>query len=69
MARNLLHDDACWRAENDARTLAEADAISMDSKRLAAARKAAKRQYADAMKSAESLKRTGGGASKGKGRK
>lgn len=49
-------DEAAWRASNDARTLAEANAIMNDSGRLKKAQAAAKKEYESTMKSAGAMK-------------
>lgn len=47
MAKTMEQQEADWRAESDARSLAEAAAIQADAKRYAAAQKAAKRLLKD----------------------
>ena len=44
-----------WQAENDARTLAEADVINNDPERLEAAQKAAKKMLAEQKRQAEAM--------------
>lgn len=46
--RKMSADEKRWRAEEDARTLAEAEAIKFDSSRLKAAKEAAKRMAGEA---------------------
>lgn len=46
-------NDAKWAAESDARTLADADVILGDKKRIAAAKKAAKRMVDEEIKDAQ----------------
>ena len=43
MTLSMADNDKKWKAENDARTLADAIAIQQDKKRMAEARKAARR--------------------------
>ena len=45
---NALKSEKQWRAEDDARTLAEAEAIKIDKSRLLMARKAAKKMATEA---------------------
>lgn len=47
--------DKQWAAENDARTLADADVIIADSKRVTAARKAAKSMVDEEIKDAKNV--------------
>ena len=42
-----IYDDAKWRAESDMRTLAQAQEIKADPKRLAAAKKCAEEKLAE----------------------
>jgi len=42
-----IYDDAKWRAEDDMRTLARAQEIQSDPRRLAAAKKCAKEKLAE----------------------
>jgi hypothetical protein len=44
-----------WQAENDARTLAEADVINNDPERLEAAQKAAKKMLDEQKRQAEAM--------------
>ena len=44
-----------WQAENDARTLAEADVINNDPERLEAAQKAAKEMLAEQKRQTEAM--------------
>ena len=46
-----------WQAENDARTLAEADVINNDPERLEAAQKAAKKMLDEQKRQAEAMER------------
>ena len=54
---SLSADEKRWRAESDARTLAEANVITGDSTRLKAARAAAKRMAAEQMKYASAMQK------------
>lgn len=54
------YDNAKWERENDARTMAEAEAIKMDKKRLAGARKEAKKMAVDKMREAQGMKKVAG---------
>lgn len=49
-------DEKRWRAESDAKTLAEAKAIKADKARLKAALAAAEKMFSDTMKEANNLK-------------
>lgn len=42
-----MYDDAKWRAEDDMRTLARAEEVKRDPKRLAAAKKMAREKLAE----------------------
>jgi hypothetical protein len=46
-APSAVYDDSKWRAEDDMRTLVRAEEIKRDSKRLAAAKKAARAKQAE----------------------
>jgi len=50
-----------WMAESDARTLAEADVIRNDEKRLGKAQEAAKRLAEEAQEQADAMRRAGKG--------
>ena len=52
---STIKSDAQWAAESDARTLAEADLILVDDKRLTAARKAAKAMVDAEIKDAKNV--------------
>lgn len=52
--------DKKWEAENDARTLAEADTIKKDNPRLRAASKAANRMAKDEKARVDSLRKVAG---------
>lgn len=54
-------DEAKWRAESDARTMAEYQSIMDDPKRKAAAIKAAKTQAAELTKRASAMQKAAGG--------
>ena len=47
------NEESKWAAESDARTLADADVILSDSKRVAAAKKAAKRMVDEEIEDAQ----------------
>ena len=53
----LTANDKIWRAESDARTLAEADVIQKDKNRLKMAVKTAKKMADERMKEATSMKK------------
>ena len=53
---SLSADEKKWKAESDARTLAEAEVIKKDESRLAAAQEAAKSLVKDAKEEADSMK-------------
>ncbi len=55
MAADISADDKKWKAESDARTLAEAEIIKKDENRVTAAQEAAKRLAEEAKKEAESM--------------
>ena len=57
MLNEMPKTDAEWRAEEDARTMAEADIIGKDASRLAAAQTAAKRLIEEKEKEAAGLKK------------
>lgn len=57
MASALSADEKRWRAESDARTLAESNVISTDSARLKAAQAAAKRMAAEQIKQANAIQK------------
>lgn len=52
MAKSMDAMEKQWRAESDARTLADAEAIRNDPKRISEASKAAKKMVADQKKAA-----------------
>ena len=53
----LSAEDKKWQAESDARTLAEADVISQDEKRIKAAKKAAETMSKEQMEQAKAMKK------------
>ncbi len=57
MASALSADEKRWRAESDARTLAESNVISTDSARLKAAQAAAKRMAVEQERQASSMQK------------
>lgn len=57
----LSSDEQRWRAQSDAHTMAEYEAIMGDSKRKAAAIKEAKTQAAELNKRAAAMQRAAGG--------
>lgn len=57
MAEKLTKEQIQWRAQDDARTLAEADMISTDKKRLGAAKKEATRMAQAAAERAQNFVR------------
>ncbi len=57
----LSADEKRWRAESDARSLAEADAIQKDPKRLEAATEAAKRMAEEQQRDADAMTRVAAG--------
>lgn len=65
MAMAESADDRRWRAESDARTMAEAEQIKHDPPRLDAARTAAKRMADEEAERVKGLRKVAG--SKGKG--
>jgi hypothetical protein len=66
MAKALSVSDKEWQARDDANTLASAEEIMQDSKRMKAAASQAEKMAADRQKAADSLKKI---AQKGKGPK
>lgn len=54
---SISADEKRWRAESDARALAEANIIQSDSARLKAAQAAAKRMAAEQMKHASAIQK------------
>ena len=60
MAQKISADEARWRAEEDARTMARYEEIMSDSKRRNAAVKEAKRQATDLNKRASVMNRVAG---------
>lgn len=58
--KSVLQDEARWRAEEDARTMARYEEIMSDSKRKAAAVKEAKRQADDLNKRASVMTKVAG---------
>lgn len=56
----IANDEAQWQAESDARSLAEAEVIGKDGKRLKAAKKAAKKMAEDQLNNAEAMKDVAG---------
>lgn len=61
MNNKLSADEKKWRAESDARTMAEYQSIMSDSKRKAAAIKAAKSLAGDLTKRAQAMQFAAGG--------
>ncbi len=61
----LAQDEKRWRAESDARTLAEAEQIKQDEPRLTEAQQAAKRMADEEAERAKAMRKVAG--SKGKG--
>lgn len=57
MLNEMPKSEAQWQAETDARTLTEADIISKDASRLAAAKTAAKRLLEEKEKEAAGLRK------------
>lgn len=66
MATKLTADEKRWRAESDARTLAEAQKILQDNARHKAAKNAAMNMAKDLEKSATNMKLAAGGKLKRK---
>ena len=60
MAKAILASEKKWAAENDARTLAEAEAIKKDSPRLKAAAREAKKMVDEEMIKAKALRKVSG---------
>jgi len=56
MAKDISSSERDWRAEADMRTLIEAEAIKRDPKRLAAAKKAARRCLSEKRAEAEAMR-------------
>ncbi len=56
MAKELSAEEKKWRAESDARTLAEAEAIKADPKRLKVAQGAAKEMAEEEERRAKAMK-------------
>lgn len=54
-ARKMSKEEKKWRAESDARTLAEAEVILSDPKRLILASQVAKRMASEKMKEAKAM--------------
>ncbi len=50
-------EDRKWKAENDARTLADAEAIKIDRSRMTAARQAARRMAKEEQERATAMKK------------
>lgn len=72
MANRISAEEARWRAESDARTLASANEIMSDKSRFKNAQDAAKKAYESTMKSAGAMKTVfscGGKATTGKKKK
>ena len=59
--KSMEAQEAKWKAENDARTLAEADVITKDKNRMEAAQKAAEEMAAEQEKEAEAMKKVSEG--------
>lgn len=66
MAPRISKEDADWRAEDDARTLAQAEAIKADKKRMSAAAKKARAIAKERAQEAAAMKKI---AAKSKARK
>lgn len=64
-ARKMSTEEKRWRAEDDARTLSEAEAIKRDPARLKAAQKAAVKLAKEAADKAAGMKKVAGGAYRG----
>ena len=60
MAKAILASEKKWAAENDARTLAEAEAIRKDASRMRAASKEAKKMVDEEMIKAKALRKVSG---------
>ncbi|RLC88890.1 MAG: hypothetical protein DRJ03_01225 [Chloroflexi bacterium] len=57
---SISADERKWRAESDAHSLAEAERIKLDPKRLSAAKKAAARLLAEEQKRATAMRKVAG---------
>lgn len=62
MAKTITVDEKRWQAESDARTMAEYEQIMSDSRRRAAATKAAKEMASDLNKRANAMTKVAGGS-------
>ena len=60
VSKAIATQDKKWAAENDARTLAEAEAIKKDSPRLKAAAREAKKMVDEEMIKAKALRKVSG---------
>ena len=69
MARVISAQDKKWQEESDAHVLADAEVIKSTPKRLAGARRGAKRLAAEQSKIAATLQKVAGKKVKPKGRK
>ena len=61
MGSSITADEKRWEAESDARTLARAEEIKNDSKRVKSATQAAKKMSAEAAKEAASMQKVASG--------